>query len=139
MATGNRNASVFKPKTSTFAALGSRLHHVGKVAYISLYGLCIEFISNEDAPADSRHVDIFTLDETCALFRLPCRVVHQSAAKPPGFPKDPGNGFIARRCELNFLDLNSEQWEKLARFIEEFTVMEPAPPSREYTAGDPKK
>jgi hypothetical protein len=82
---------------------------VGKVTDISLDGLCIEFISNEEAPTNSLHVDIFTLDETYALFRLPCRVVHQSAVKLPGFPEDPGDGFMARRCELKYRDLNSEQ------------------------------
>jgi hypothetical protein len=120
MARGKRKASIIKPKNGVFAALGSRLSQVGKVTDISLDGLCIEFFSNEEAAETDLHIDIFTLDEKYTLFGLPCRVVHQSATKIPGFPEEPVNGFMARKCQLKYQDLNSEQWGRLAELLKDF-------------------
>jgi len=99
----------FTPKKSTFASLGSHLSQVGKVIDISLSGLTFEFLSDEKALVTSPHVDIFTLDGKYSLSGLPCSLIYQSAISIPGVKEDAENALMARRCELKYEDLNSDQ------------------------------
>jgi hypothetical protein len=129
----------FTPQKSTFASLGSHLSQVGKVIDISLSGLTFEFLSDEKALVNNPHVDIFTLDGKYSLSGLPCSLIYQSAVPIPGVKEDAENGLMARRCGLKYEGLNSEQWRELAEFIEKYTLMAPAEPSREDDAGNKKK
>ncbi|MFH0726865.1 MAG: hypothetical protein V2B19_11030 [Pseudomonadota bacterium] len=115
------------------------MSQVGKVIDISLSGLTFEFLSDEMALTNHSHVDIFTLDGKYSLSGLPCSLIHQSAVPIPGIKEDAENALMARRCELKYEGLNSEQWSNLAEFIKKYTLMDPAESSRDDNACDQKK
>ena len=105
MGTEHRKFTRFKVAKNVFAALGPSFSKVGRIIDVSVGGLAIEYISDENSALKTSFVDIFIREEEYFVPKLPCKIVYDDPIDPP---RDHQVSEVSRnRCGVQFHQFTS--------------------------------
>jgi len=113
--TERRQSTRFRPKDGTMAVNN---HALGPVTNISMGGLSFRYMGKNTNRKITDQLGIFLGSENILIDKLPTKIVSDKlVSKGSSFLKTP-----TRECSIQFLDLTTNQHEKLLNFISHKTV-----------------
>ena len=89
---------------------------------ISIGGLSLEYLTDENTQLMNPPVDIFVREKTFHLSKLPCKIIYNMRIDAPEKTQTPANGLIRKRCGLEFQSLSETHKKQLEAFLRDHTV-----------------
>ncbi len=120
METERRKFTRFVVPENVYAALGPSFSKVGRIKNISISGLVIEYLTDDDSVAGNSRVDIFIRGEKFYLSKLPCKIVYDVPIEPSASSQV--SGLIRKRCGVQFNRLTSRLRKRLEGFLKVGTI-----------------
>ena len=112
----------FRAQDTAYAAVGAEFTHVGRVIDISIGGLALEYLTDDNAKLMNPPVDIFVRGKNFHLSKLPCKVIYDMGIDAPGKTQTSTNGLIRKRCGLEFKSLSKTHKKQLESFLSNHIV-----------------
>ena len=100
---------------------GPRSPIVGNIVDIGMGGVSFRYITREERPYESSHLDILLPDGSFHLDRVPVRTVSSDIE----VENETAANISTRRCSVKFGDLTDEQKSDLTHFIQTHTTADP--------------
>jgi hypothetical protein len=119
METERRKFTRFLVSENVYAALGPSFSKVGRIKDISIGGLAMEYITDEDSNLKTSYVDVFIRGEEFYLSKLPCKIIYDvplSSAGPQAL------GLTHKRCGVQFYRFTSGLTKRLEDFLKGGTI-----------------
>ncbi len=120
METERRKFTRFVVPENVYAALGPSFSKVGRIKNISISGLVIEYLTDDDSVPGNSRVDIFIRGEKFYLSKLPCKIVYDVPIEPSASSQV--SGLIRKRCGVQFNRLTSRLRKRLEGFLKVGTI-----------------
>jgi hypothetical protein len=120
METECRKFTRFLVPENVYAALGPSFSKVGRIKDISIGGLVIEYLTDDDSVTGNSRVDIFIREEEFFLSKLPCKIVYDVPIE--SFANPQASGLIRKRCGVQFNRLTSRLRKRLEGFLKVGTI-----------------
>ncbi|MGD8648098.1 MAG: PilZ domain-containing protein [Desulfobacterales bacterium] len=112
-----RKYTRFRAQDTACAAVGADYTPVGRLIDISIGGLSLEYLTDDNAKLKNPQVDIFVRDKNFHLSKLPCKVIYNMRIDAPGKTQTLTNGLIRKRCGLQFKSLSETHKKQLEAFL----------------------
>ena len=122
MRSERRKYTRFRAQDTAYAAVGAEYTHVGRLIDISIGGLALEYLTDDNAQLINPPVDIFVREKNFHLSKLPCKVIYDMRLDAPGKTQTPANGLIRKRCGLEFKSLSKTHKKQLEVFLRNHVV-----------------
>ena len=87
---------------NVYAALGPSFSEVGRIKDISIGGLAIKYVADEDSVQNNSYVNIFIRGEKFHLFKLPCKIKYDIRLDTPGQGQETAGTLMYKRCGVQF-------------------------------------
>jgi len=114
----------FSVEENVIVALQNGLNRIGKVKDISLGGLSIEHIYEEDLiEGDTRKSLILWINDV-NLPKIPCKIVYNRPLQIPSEYDSLAIRLITKRCGIEFESLTDQQITQLELFLKTYTKSE---------------
>ena len=114
----------FSVEENVIVALQNGLNRIGKVKDISLGGLSIEHIYEEDLiEGDTRKSLILWINDV-NLPKIPCKIVYNRPLQIPSEYDSLTIRLITKRCGIEFESLTDQQITQLELFLKTYTKNE---------------
>jgi hypothetical protein len=120
METECRKFTRFLVPENVYAALGPSFSKVGRIKDISIGGLVIEYLTDDDSVTGNSRVDIFIREEEFFLSKLPCKIVYDVPIE--SFANPQASGLTRKRCGVQFYRLTSRLRKRLEGFLKVRTI-----------------
>ncbi len=120
METERRKFTRFLVPENVYAALGPSFSKVGRIKDVSIGGLALEYLTDEDSVLENSHVDIFIREEEFYLSKLPCKIVYDVPIEPSADPQV--SGLTQKRCGVQFYRFTSGLTKRLEGFLKVGTI-----------------
>ena len=117
-----RKYTRFRAQDSAYAAVGAEFTHVGRLIDISIGGLSVEYLTDDNAKLMNPPVDIFVRGKIFHLSKMPCKVIYNKRIDAPGKTQTSANGLIRKRCGLEFKSLSKTHKKQLEAFLRNHVV-----------------
>jgi hypothetical protein len=108
----------FPATKNTFVALRPEYIIIGQVKNISTEGLAFTYMADGKRPSQSLNLDIFLVDRTFLLEKVPFTTISDVARD--GIPF---SSLTIRECTIQFADLTPHQKEELEHFVRNHTLL----------------
>ena len=112
----------FQAQDTAYAAVGAEFAHVGRLIDISIGGLALEYLTDDDAQLMNPPVDIFVREKNFHLAKLPCKIIYNMRLDTSGKTQTLANGLIRKRCGLEFKFLSESHKKQLEAFLRDHIV-----------------
>ena len=112
----------FQAQDTAYAAVGAEFTHVGRLIDISIGGLSLEYLTDDNAQLKNPPVDIFVRKKNFHLSKLPCKIIYNMRIDAPGKTQTSTNGLIRKRCALEFESLSKTHKKQLEAFLKNHIV-----------------
>ncbi|MGD9228920.1 MAG: PilZ domain-containing protein [Desulfobacterales bacterium] len=122
MRSERRKYTRFQAQDTAYAAVGAGFSHVGRLIDISIGGLALEYLTDDDARLMNSPVDIFVRGAEFHLSRLPCKIIYNRRLGAPGKTRSPARGLIRKRCGVEFKSLAEIHKKQLEAFLRDHIV-----------------
>ena len=122
MRSEQRKYTRFRAQDTAYAAVGAGFTHVGRLIDISIGGLAMEYLTDDDARRMNSPVDIFVRGAEFHLSRLPCKIVYNKRLSASGKTQAPAKGPMRKRCGLEFKSLAKKHRKQLEAFLRDHIV-----------------
>ena len=122
MRSERRKYTRFRAQDNAYAAVGAGFSHVGRLIDISIGGLALEYLTDDDARPMNSPVDIFVRESEFHLSRLPCKIIYNMRLGAPGRTQAPAKGLIRKRCGIEFKTLAEIHKKLLEAFLRDHIV-----------------
>ena len=120
METERRKFTRFLVPENVYAALGPSFSKIGRIKDISIGGLAMEYITDEDSCLEESHVNIFIREEEFFLSKLPCKIVCDCPIEPSADPQI--LGLTHKRCGVQFHRFTNGLRKRFEGFLEDRTI-----------------
>jgi hypothetical protein len=97
--------------------VGSEYSHVGRLIDISIGGLSLEYLTDDNTLLMNPPVDIFVRGKNFHLSKLPCQIIYNMRIDAPETTQTSANGLIRKRCGLEFESLSAIHKKQLESFL----------------------
>ena len=122
MRSERRKYTRFRAQDTAYAAVGAEFTHVGRLIDISIGGLSLEYLTDDNAKLMNPPVDIFVSEAEFHLSKLPCKIIYNMRLDAPGKTQTSTNGLIRKRCGLEFKTLSKTHKKQLEAFLRNHVV-----------------
>ena len=122
MRSEQRKYTRFRAQDTAYAAVGTDYTHVGRLIDIGIGGLCLEYLTDDNARLVHQTVDIFMRGKNFHLSKLPCRIIYNMRLSAPGKTPLSTNGLIRKRCGVEFKFLSETHKKQLEAFLRNHVV-----------------
>jgi c-di-GMP-binding flagellar brake protein YcgR len=122
MRSERRKYTRFQAQATAYAAVGAEFTHVGRLIDISIGGLALEYLTDDDARLMDSPVEIFVREGEFHLSKLPCKIIYNMRLDAPGKTQTSTNGLIRKRCGLEFESLSETHKKQLEAFLRNHIV-----------------
>jgi c-di-GMP-binding flagellar brake protein YcgR len=122
MRSERRKYTRFQAQDTAYAAVGAEFAHVGRLIDISIGGLSLEYLTDDDAQLMNPPVDIFVREKNFHLAKLPCKIIHNMRLDTHGTTQMSTNGLLRKRCGLEFKSLSEKHKKQLESFLRNHVV-----------------
>jgi c-di-GMP-binding flagellar brake protein YcgR len=112
----------FRAQDTAYAAVGAEYTHVGRLIDISIGGLSLEYLTDDNAQLMNPPVDIFVREKNFHLAKLPCKIIYNMRIDEPGQTLTSVNGLIRKRCGVEFKSLSKTHKKQLEVFLSNHIV-----------------
>jgi len=112
----------FQAQDTAYAAVGAEFAHVGRLIDISIGGLALEYLTDDDAQLMNPPVDIFVREKNFHLAKLPCKIIYNMRLDTHGTTQMSTNGLLRKRCGLEFESLSETHKKQLESFLRNHVV-----------------
>ena len=113
------------PPPNTFAALGNTYSRVGKVTDISMGGLSLEYLSEENIDIKLSQVDVFLVGSIFHLYNVPCEIVYDIPIHVPHLKNNLVKILTTKKCGVTFVEISENDSKQLKLFLEAYTKGNP--------------
>jgi hypothetical protein len=120
MGTERRRFTRFLVPENVYAALGPSFSKIGRIKDISIGGLAIKYLTDEDTTLRNSHVDIFIREEEFFLSKLPCKIVYDVPIE--SFANPQPSGLTHKRCGVQFHQFTNRLTKRLEGFLKVSTT-----------------
>ena len=120
METERRRFTRFLVPENVYAALGPSFSKVGKIKDVSIGGLAMEYLTDEDCRIETSHVNIFIREEEFFLSKLPCKIVYDVPIEPAASPQ--ASGLTHKCCGVQFYRFTNGLRKRLEGFLKDCTI-----------------
>ena len=107
---------------NVYAALGPSYSVVGRIKDISIGGLAIKYITDEESAQNNLDVSIFNKEERFHLFKLPCKIMYDIRLDAPRKAQVTAGALVHRRCGVQFVRITPKHKKLLEDVLSEHTV-----------------
>ena len=122
MDTERRKFTRFFGPENAYAALGPSFEKVGRIKDISIGGLKLVYLTDEEFESKNSQVDIFLRGEEYHLSKIPCTIVYDVQIEASGFTKSYPKGVFYKRCGTKFDQLTRPKKKWLEYFLSNHTT-----------------
>jgi c-di-GMP-binding flagellar brake protein YcgR len=122
MRSERRKYTRFRAQDTAYAAVGAGFSHVGRLIDISIGGLAVEYLTDDDAQPVNSPVDIFARESEFHLSRLPCKIIYNRRLDASAKTRSPARGPMRKRCGLEFKSLAKKHRKQLEAFLRDHIV-----------------
>ena len=122
MRSERRKYTRFRAQDTAYASVGADYTHVGRLIDISIGGLSLEYLTDDNAQLINPPVDIFVCEKNFHLSKLPCKIIYNMRLGALGKTQALTNGLIRKRCGLEFESLSKPHKKQLESFLRNHIV-----------------
>jgi c-di-GMP-binding flagellar brake protein YcgR len=117
MVAEQRKYTRFSVPDNAYAALGPTFTKVGKIKDISIGGLALEYLTDEDIGLENTQVDVFLRGEEFHISKIPCQLVYDLTLELSEGNQVSANNLMRKRCGVRFRTLTKNRRKQLEQFI----------------------